>query len=72
VTAKLGLWNTLIDLSAGEPRLELDALTRLQRRAVSHLETLASMHRDAARIAFEGPDARSRFQQEAKRVDVSH
>lgn len=52
VNAKLCLWNTLLDLSTTDTRLDTGAIANLQLSARAQLEAIAAMHRDATVRAF--------------------
>jgi hypothetical protein len=52
VNGKLSLWRNLLDIAAGEPRLDPADLDRLAERAESQLETLHELRARAALQAF--------------------
>jgi len=55
VTAKLCLWVALGDLAISDQHLDEQVLANLQRRARAQLDSLASLHRMAADLAFATP-----------------
>jgi hypothetical protein len=52
VGAKLSLWRVLLDIVAGEPRLDEADLTRLADRAEDQLTRLYELRGTAAKLAF--------------------
>lgn len=52
VTAKRGLWMSLLAASTSRTELDAIALQRLITQATSQLERLAAAHEDAAQLAF--------------------